>query len=203
MTAGYRVPTGPARCEIEVSQSRFIASLSPAQTADEARAFLHSVRVEFPDATHHVYAFRAGFPPSVTEGMSDAGEPAGTAGPPVLAVVRGSGAGDLVVVVTRYFGGTKLGTGGLVRAYTQAAQEVLAGTAFEEKRDMVTASIDMPYALFGSSRRAVEAEGGEIIDQTFGTCVTLVLRIERSAFAGLRLVLADLSAGSLSLVILD
>jgi putative IMPACT (imprinted ancient) family translation regulator len=78
-----------------------------------------------PNASHHVYAFRVGHGNSIIEGMSDDGEPTGTAGPPVLAVLRGTQIGDIIVIVTRYFGGTKLGTGGLVRAYPEAAQIAL------------------------------------------------------------------------------
>ncbi len=203
MTAAYRVPAGSTRAELEISRSRFIATLGITATADDARGFVRAIRAEFPDANHHVYAFRAGFPPSVTDGMSDAGEPSGTAGPPVMAVVRGSGAGDLMIVVTRYFGGTKLGTGGLVRAYTEAAQIVLEQAVFEEKRDLVTIGIEVPYALFELCRRSTEAHGGEVIDQTFEASVVLVIRIERSAVTALDIELAELSAGSVSSVLLD
>jgi uncharacterized YigZ family protein len=202
MTPPYRVPAGPARAEIEIARSRFIASLGVSASASEARDFIQAIRGEFAGANHHVYAFRAGFPPSVTEGMSDDGEPAGTSGPPVLAVLRGSNAGDLVIVVTRYFGGTKLGTGGLVRAYTEAAQTVLAQAVFEDKRDLATVGLELPYALFELCRRAIEAEGGEIVEQTFEASVTLMLRIERGHVERLLGVLADLSAGSLSPVVL-
>jgi uncharacterized YigZ family protein len=203
MIAAYRIPSGPARAEIEIARSRFIASLAIAETPEAAREFLQAIRVEFSGANHHVYAFRAGFPPSVVEGMSDDGEPAGTAGPPVLAVLRGSNTGDLVIVVTRYFGGTKLGTGGLVRAYTEAAQSVLAAAVFEEKRDQATVGLEVPYPLFEMARRAIQAEGGEIIEQSFAADVALMLRIDRDKLDGLQRTLADLSAGSLAPVVLD
>jgi uncharacterized YigZ family protein len=203
MTTAYRIPAGPARAEIEIARSRFIASLAAADTPEAARAFVQAVRAEFSGANHHGYAFRAGFPPSVTEGMSDDGEPAGTTGPPLLAVLRGSNTGDLVLVVTRYFGGTKLGTGGLVRAYTEAAQSVLTAAEFTVKRDQLTLGLDVPYALFETARRAIVAEGGEIIDQSFAADVTLLLRIERDRVEGLQRALADLSAGSLAAVCLD
>lgn len=203
MSERYKVPAGPARAEIAIARSRFIASLERMETASEARAFIRLIRAEFPDANHHVYAFRAGFPPVVTEGMSDDGEPAGTAGPPVLAAVRGSGAGDVVVVVTRYFGGTKLGTGGLVRAYTEAAQAVLAAAAFEIKRDLVTLGIEAPYSLFELVRRAVEADDGMILDQSFTGTVTLMVRIERDRIPDLAATLSELSAGSVVPFALD
>jgi uncharacterized YigZ family protein len=112
----YLIPAGTVRVETEVSRSRFIATLGMAETAEAARAFIAGVRAEMPDASHHVYAFRVGYGASVIEGLSDDGEPSGTSGPPIMAVLRGAPVGDVVLVVTRYFGGTKLGTGGLVRA---------------------------------------------------------------------------------------
>ncbi len=121
----YPIPAKTVRVETRVVNSRFIATIGQAQTVEEARAFIDALRQEFADATHNVYAFRVGYGASVTEGMSDDGEPSGTAGRPALAVLRGADLGDVVLVITRYFGGTKLGTGGLVRAYTHSAQEAL------------------------------------------------------------------------------
>src|SRR5512142_772503 len=124
--SSYFVPASTVRAEHEVSRSRFIATLSNTATVQEARAFIAAVRAEMPDATHHVYAFKVGYGASVTEGLSDDGEPTGTSGPPVLAVLRGAEVGDVAIVITRYFGGTKLGTGGLVRAYSDAARAAVA-----------------------------------------------------------------------------
>ena len=120
----YRIPipTEKPRLTLEVSNSRFITTVSYVDSVNSARGFLAAVRDEMPDANHHVYAYRIGYGNSVIEGMSDDGEPSGTAGPPVLAVLRGTNIGDVIVIVTRYFGGTKLGTGGLVRAYSEAAR---------------------------------------------------------------------------------
>src|SRR5512134_2891681 len=111
----HRIPAGQHRTDIVVVNSRFITTIAPAAMPEDAKRFIASIRAEMPDASHHVYAFRAGYGNSVIEGMSDDGEPSGTAGPPTLAVLRGAGIGDIVLVTTRYFGGTKLGTGGLVR----------------------------------------------------------------------------------------
>src|SRR5262245_55787241 len=106
------VPAARARAEIRAANSRFIATAGPAESVDAARAFVAAVRAERPDATHHVYAYVIGHGATTTLGMSDDGEPSGTAGRPALAVLRGSGLGDAVLVITRYFGGTLLGTGG-------------------------------------------------------------------------------------------
>ncbi len=107
----YPIPATFARTEIRVINSRFIGSADYTPTVDDAKAFIARIREEFPDATHHVYAFLAGYGASVTAGMSDDGEPSGTGGRPMLAVLQGSGLGDITVVATRYFGGTLLGTG--------------------------------------------------------------------------------------------
>jgi len=120
MSQRYPIPAQTVRTETTIKRSRFIATLGYANTVVAARTFIQQIRAEMPDATHHVYAFRIGYGGSVIEGLSDDGEPAGTAGKPVMAVIRGADLGDVVIVVTRYFGGTKLGTGGLVRAYIGA-----------------------------------------------------------------------------------
>src|SRR5205085_10466720 len=111
------IPAGPARTEIRAANSRFIASAAPSATVEAARAFIGGVRAEMPDASHHVYAYIVGHGATTTLSMTDDGEPPGTAGRPVMAVLKGSGLGDVALVITRYFGGTLLGTGGLVHAY--------------------------------------------------------------------------------------
>lgn len=111
------IPAAETRVELVVVNSRFIATAAPAFSVEAARAFVGRVRGEFADASHNVPAYLIGHGAATIAHCHDDGEPAGTAGRPVLAVVQGSGLGDIAVVVTRYFGGTKLGTGRLVRAY--------------------------------------------------------------------------------------
>jgi hypothetical protein len=113
VTAPYRVPAGEHRARDEISRSRFVTTLAPAPSLAEAHAFVARVRAEFPDATHNCWAFVVGPPGSTGRvGLSDAGEPHGTAGRPMLTALLHSGVGDVAAVVTRYYGGTKLGTGG-------------------------------------------------------------------------------------------
>lgn len=112
--ASYRVPAGHHRVEDVVARSRFVTTLAHAPTAAAAHAVVAQIRDELPDATHHCWAFVAGSPGSTTHiGLSDAGEPKGTAGRPILTVLLYSGIGEVVAVSSRWFGGTKLGTGGL------------------------------------------------------------------------------------------
>src|SRR4029078_4802467 len=105
--------------------------------------------------THHVYAYLIGHGATTTLGMSDDGEPPGTAGRPAMAVLKGSGLGDVALVITRYFGGTLLGTGGLVRAYGDAAKAVLALLPREEKIDRRELSITLPYTAYEPTRRLI------------------------------------------------
>lgn len=192
---GYPVPAKVARVENVVVNSRFIATVGNASTVDEARAFIASVRAEMPDATHHVYAFKVGFGGSVVEGVSDDGEPSGTSGPPVLAVVRGSGLGDVVLVVTRYFGGTKLGTGGLVRAYSGAARDVLSVVPTVLKVARVVVGIEFEYVFFEQVRRLLADFDAEIVDQDFSDRVAVFVRLPEQRVDDLMVALRGLMAG--------
>ncbi|HEU5090845.1 MAG TPA: YigZ family protein [Roseiflexaceae bacterium] len=199
MSTPAYIPAGPARTEIRVVNSRFIATIAPAATVDEAKARIAEVRAEMPDASHHVYAYVIGHGATTTLGMSDDGEPSGTAGRPVLAIVRGSGLGDVVVVVTRYFGGTLLGTGGLVRAYGDAARAVLELVVREEKVERETLRFTIEYAQFDSARRLVEQYGGTIDDEQFAAAVTLQVTLARSQGQAFRAALREATAGQVQL----
>lgn len=198
----YLRPAGWHRTEIEILKSRFITTVQRATTPEAARSFIQEVRYEMPDASHHVYAFRAGYGNSVIEGMSDDGEPAGTSGPPTLAVVRGSDIGDIVLVTTRYFGGTKLGTGGLVRAYTEAAQEALTSLPLDEKAPRVQVGIDLPYRDFEKVKRLIDEHDGAIDHESFAGEVSLIVTFLKETFVPFRDALVDLSAGQLDTVLL-
>jgi uncharacterized YigZ family protein len=200
MQNGYRIPARIHRTEITIVNSHFITTIGRAGTADAAKAFIASVRQEMPDASHHVYAFRAGYGNSVTEGMSDDGEPSGTAGPPILAVLRGADIGDIVVVITRFFGGTKLGTGGLVRAYTESAQTGLSALPTEEKIPKVTVGIELSYSLYERVRLLITRYNGKIDDEQFSGDVTLIATFPAHEAAAFNDELAELSAGKLSII---
>jgi uncharacterized YigZ family protein len=176
--SGYPVPVGDAEVELRFKNSRFIGSAAPAASVAEAKEFIQSVRARFPDASHHCYAYAAGFGATVTHGMSDDGEPSGTAGRPMLAVVQGAGIGDVAVVATRYFGGTKLGTGGLVKAYTVTTQEVLAAVKVVQKIDTVLLNIALAYDSYAPCRKRIEEAGGEVEEEQFGGDVVLRVRVD-------------------------
>jgi len=170
---------------------------------DDTKTVLAQLRAEMPDASHHVYAFRIGYGNSVIEGMSDDGEPSGTAGPPVLAVLRGTDIGDVIVVVTRYFGGTKLGTGGLVRAYSDAARDGLSTLPTELKIEKRLIGIEMPYSLYEIIKRMVSEYDGVIEDETFAGDVTVLARFPLERAAPFQLALRDASAGQVEAVIFE
>jgi uncharacterized YigZ family protein len=191
----YFVPVGIQRTETEVAKSRFIATVGPVNTVEESKAFLSQIRAEMPDASHHVYAFRVGFGKTTIEGMSDDGEPAGTAGPPVLSVLRGTKLGDTIIVVTRYFGGTKLGTGGLVRAYQEAAHVAFNTLKAEEKIEKKLLGIEAPYSFYEQIKRLIESHHGELDEETFAEQITLIVSFREGDVPGFSQALMDLTAG--------
>ncbi len=184
MSDRYPIPAGTHEIEIVIRRSRFISNVMFTPTVDDARAFIAEISRRYPDASHHVYAFAVGYGASVVHGMTDAGEPSGTAGKPTLAVVRGSGLGDVTVVTTRYFGGTKLGTGGLVKAYTEAAQLVLAEVPRAEKVERREVSVALPYHFYEPVRRLVGQYEGKITAEDFAAEVRLTLIFPVSAVSG-------------------
>jgi len=199
----YLVPVERHRIEIEVARSRFITTVDLAETVEDAKAFLASIRAEMPDASHHVYAFRVGYGASVTEGMSDDGEPSGTSGPPTLAVVRGSGIGDIALVTTRYFGGTKLGTGGLVRAYSEAAHIAINELKTEPKIEKRLLGIEIPYSLFEQTKLLIAEHHGETESEDFGAEVMVMARFPLVDVEPFTVALRDLSAGKVTPLVLD
>ncbi len=203
MVDPYLTPVDSARTEITVVNSRFITTVAPATSVETAKSVLEEVRGEMPDASHHVYAFRVGHGNSVIDGMSDDGEPSGTAGPPVLAVLRGTGLGDVIVIVTRYFGGTKLGTGGLVRAYGDAARSGLAAVKTALKIEKRLLGLELPYPLYESIKRLISAHEGIIEDETFAEQVTVIARFPRDHVDAFSDAVMEASAGRIQPIDLD
>lgn len=193
----YKVPKQTTRIEYRVSNSRFIGTIGRADTVEKAKTFIQDIRREMPDATHHVYAFIIGYGASVIEGMSDDGEPSGTSGPPTLAVLRGASIGDVVIVITRYFGGTKLGTGGLVHAYGQTTREAIAALEIEEKVLRKTIGLDVPYHLYERVKRLLNDYKIELVEEEFGTDVLMVLRIPEANLPSFTETMLNLSAGQM------
>jgi uncharacterized YigZ family protein len=188
-------PSLENHAEIEIKKSRFIGTVRRARTAEEARDLVRGERALHPDARHVVYAFLIGGPKSETAGMSDDGEPKGTAGRPVLEVLRGSGVRNALVTVTRYFGGTKLGTGGLVRAYTEGARAALRDLPVTRCAVRRSCFLTLPYEYYEPVRRLLEARGAEAGEEIFGETVSLRFSVEEGAVEELEGEIRDLTRG--------
>jgi uncharacterized YigZ family protein len=199
----YDVPLNEIRREHRVVNSRFVASIAPAFNIEDARAFMARIRREFADANHNVPVYLIGGGNTVTEYFSDDGEPGGTAGKPALAVVRGSGLGDVVLVITRYFGGTLLGTGGLVKAYTESAQLVVNAVERGKRVPVHVVMIVIPYHLLERMRLLAPRHHGQILGEDFAGDITLTIQLPVSEYVGFQLALRELSAGKLQAEVIE
>ena len=199
----YAIPLREIRREQVVVNSRFIATLAPVFSIEEARAFIARIRKEFADASHNVPAYIIGGGNTVTEFFSDDGEPSGTAGKPALAVLRGSGLGDVAVVVTRYFGGTLLGTGGLVKAYTESTQIVVHAVERGRRLPVYVAMVAIPYNFLERIRLVVARQNGEMLEEDFAGDITLTMQLPVDSFDAFQLELRELSAGKLRAEVIE
>ena len=203
MSKTYSVPLTEIRRELMVVNSRFISTLAPAFSIDEARAFMARIKYEFADASHNVPVYIIGGGNTVTEYFSDDGEPSGTSGKPALAVMRGSGLGDAVLVITRYFGGTLLGTGGLVKAYTESAQLAVNAVGRGQRVPVHIAMIALPYNLLERLRLVVTRQHGEVLGEDFAADITMTVRLPVDSFESFQNDLRELSAGKLQAEVIE
>ncbi|NBC30396.1 MAG: DUF1949 domain-containing protein [Spirochaetes bacterium] len=194
-----RVPTNRTEASLRIKNSRFIGVLLPVSSREGVDATLEELRSEHPGATHVVHAFSLGPPKSRLFGQSDDGEPKGTAGRPVLAVLDGRGVTNALLAVVRYFGGTKLGTGGLVRAYGQTAAAVLDEARLEELRRVCTATVSVDYTSYEAVREAAVNAGARVSGEYYGTSVTLCLTIPEAAQESILGAVRDASRGGAEL----
>ncbi len=186
----YLAAAGEAQGEVREKGSRFLAVAAAAGDEAAAQGVLARVAAAHPDATHHAWAWRLGA--AARERSSDAGEPAGTAGRPILYVLRGRELCDVVAVVTRWFGGTKLGKGGLARAYAAAAAAAVDALAVERRTPRVELTVEMPYERLGAVKRLVHPPEVELVAETYGDSVRLVLAVRLGSRREVLAALADL-----------
>ena len=195
----YRRPTGQVEHEIEIKRSRFITLIGRVTNEDEARAFVDAARQRFPDARHHcsAYVYHVDDANPV-ERSSDDGEPSGTAGKPMLDVVKGSGMLDICAVVVRYFGGIKLGAGGLVHAYGGAVSEAIekVEAVTRGRRELYT--VECPHATAGRLEADLRGRGINITDTDYGRAVTFTVAVRPGGLDGLQEMLAALSQGQIN-----
>lgn len=195
--SGYPVPARATQKEIRRKKSRFIAVLDRASDVDEAEDVVQRVKELYPDATHHVPAYIIGHGASKITHTHDDGEPSGTAGRPALSVLEGSGLGDAVLVITRYFGGTKLGTGGLVRAYSDAARAVTNSVPRAYHVQAHILQLCIPYPLYETLERIIQKNRGQIMEETFTDIVRLKLKIPAASYQDFREQCLNTSSGSI------
>ncbi len=182
----------------KVKGSRFIASLVPVASAEAAMAFVEARRGEFRDATHNCFAWRLG-PGEDTMRTSDDGEPSGTAGRPILQEIDGRRLTDVVTVVTRYFGGTKLGTGGLIRAYGGAAAAALELAEVVERPVVETLRFAFAYDASGAVQGVLSAFGLAPVDSDYGAEVRMAVAVPVEDTARLRTALRDATRGKIEI----
>lgn len=171
----YRVPAGASSAELREKGSRFLAFIEPAAGADEAQQQLAALQRRYPGASHHCWARRLGQP--AVERSADAGEPGGTAGVPMLQVLRGAQLSDVQAVAVRWFGGTKLGKGGLARAYAGVVREAVKTLPVTERFIYDTLELELPYAVLGALQRLVHPPEVEIVEPEYGETVRCTVRV--------------------------
>ena len=196
--ADYKTLRGTSTFEYEEKRSRFIATASFADTEERALAVLNSVRAANRTARHNVYAYVL---QNGRTRYSDDGEPAKTAGTPVLETINHAGVADVIVVVTRYFGGILLGTGGLVRAYTAAASGALQQAEIVSMRLVTDCAVTVPYPKFEQAQRMIAAAGAKLQEPEYADAVTLRWRMPAGTEEALCHDLSELTRGSAEVTI--
>ncbi len=200
MRSSYNIPAISIRIEQEIKRSRFIADIGHAESKADALVFIEQIKNREPDARHHCWAYIAGHPvESIERGCSDAGEPQGTAGKPMLNVLQHKNIGEIVVVISRYFGGIKLGAGGLVRAYSSSVQQAVDALPLSQRVITIKAVVHSPFALESNMRHLLETAGITIKEHIYLNDVQLHIDVEHGKESELESAIREKSAGKAEL----
>ncbi len=186
-------------CEIVIDKSRFIGLCHPLKEANDVVKLLAEAKTTFPDATHYCFAYRIG-PQAQLQKASDDGEPAKTAGVPILEILRKNDVTDCLIIVVRYFGGVLLGAGGLIRAYAKTAREALTASTFVYPHQVADVLVHISYSHVGNVEHLIRKSDASV-KITFGEVVTFAFRIETSAMEALESSLRNAVGNELSLEI--
>lgn len=195
----YSTVRGEGSAELVIEKSRFIGHVKPVETREEADAFIREIKASYRDATHNVPAFVIG-EKFQQQWASDDGEPQGTSGVPMLQMMVKEGITNVVVVVTRYFGGIKLGTGGLVRAYTNTAKAALEDAGIRQVKDRTVITASMDYTYLGKLQNAEKDGYFEIADTAFTDVITVTLHSEPEDAGRVKVFLSELTGGKYRLI---
>jgi uncharacterized YigZ family protein len=201
--ASYQVPAKECQIEQEVKRSKFLGFVAPATSRQEADDFIRTIRKQHPHANHVCWAYIVGAPNTTIRSMSDDGEPNGTAGMPMLKVLEYSGYGDIMVVVVRYFGGTKLGTGGLQRAYSDAVSQVLKDLVIKLKVARTPVILTFDYTHDGNISRLLTRYDVQDIEPDYAQQVTLSIAIATSELSTFKAELINITAGNVEVLLPD
>ena len=197
----YAIPAAPVIFEEEIKKSRFITRLTHTPSMEEAKAFVNQIKSEFSDARHNCWAFVAGAPSdSMQYGFSDDGEPSGTAGKPMLNQLAGSGVGEITAITTRYSGGIKLGTGGLVKAYGGGVKQALLQLQTLQKIPLTCLQLRVPFDLVNLLEYVAKEQGGSISERVYTDSLCCTLEIPAQAEQITTQKLVELSKGKIQTI---
>lgn len=196
----YFVPAQNWQTELEIKRSRFLTMAAKASNRQQADEFIRKLRDQHPQANHVCWAYIAGPPDTTERSMSDDGEPSGTAGMPMLKVLEYSGYGDIVVTVVRYFGGIKLGTGGLQRAYSESVSQVLSGLPVQRKVSRTKLDFVYVYPYEGPIKRLLDSYDVEVISQQYAERVSVSVAVAFDEMEHLKKELQNVTAGNIQIL---
>lgn len=195
----YKTVASETSVETKIKGSRFIGQIYKCNSPDKARKILDSIRRKYYDATHHCYAWQTGIDAEMEFKYSDDGEPNGTAGRPIFDQLSGADLTDVIVIVTRYYGGTKLGTGGLTHAYSDSAADAIKKAGNITKYITGNLNLELDFSDYGSVERLIMAQGGKIVESAFEAIVKLRVEIRLSKLGILKDELIDLTSGRIKI----
>jgi uncharacterized YigZ family protein len=190
-------PVSKSKAEKEVKKSKFISYVYPCPDEIQAKDKIRELKLEHKNAAHVVYGFAAGFSNNFTKRMSDDGEPSGTAGKPVLSIIEGNSLVNILVVVVRYFGGIKLGTGGLVKAYSDSANLAIQNAEFKKFVQEKKVIINFPYDYLGPVQGYLKSGKIRIENENYSEKVEFSVFIKEEDFEEVLLKLKDISSGEI------
>ncbi len=199
-SSSYNIPAEHICVEQEIKRSRFITDISHAESKSNAMAFIEQIKTREPGARHHCWAYIAGHPvASIDRGCSDAGEPQGTAGKPMLNVLQHKEVGEIIVVISRYFGGIKLGAGGLVRAYSSSVQLAIDTLPLTRHIATVPALLHVPFALESQVRRLLDSHNIVIKQTLYHFDIEIHIDVETGSQQDLQEKLSNVSSGRVNI----
>jgi uncharacterized YigZ family protein len=196
----WETVAGEVEDELKVSRSTFLAIAFPVAGEDAFQERLLQIQKQYFDATHHCWAFRLFQAGSVLQRSADAGEPSGTAGRPILGAIESAGLHDVGCVVVRYYGGVKLGTGGLARAYAGAVNHALDALPRAERVAWARLRVEVDYGAVGGVQQLLPAHEATVLEQLYSDTVTYVVQVPEANLEALRAALLELTSGKVRFV---